>query len=305
MTIAPPPPALIALYHAVGTPAASGYRDAVSRQTLARQLDWLAAHYEVVPLERLVERRRRGESLAGLAALTFDDNHRSVLEEALPMAAARGLPTTWFLIAGPLRGASFWRRQVTELERRDEVAAFLAFARQREPAAANLRAERFYRDSKDPARIASPRIMTLLDAWFRARGRDCGPPADFVTAEEISAGLPWGVALGNHGDRHPVLAGLDEAAQRADIRHGREGLRALLAGRPGPALSAALALPFGDPQSWDATTLAAAAAEGVSALLTVAPGLAPAEPPPPHRVGDLPILQRALLGRALADTADR
>src|SRR5690606_34163491 len=104
----------------------------------------------------LLAEQRRGRSLRGLAALTFDDNHRSVLEVALPLAAELGLPATWFLIGGPLKGQPFWRALVRRIEAEGRVADFLAFARARHPAAGRLRPERFYRDSKDPARIDSP-----------------------------------------------------------------------------------------------------------------------------------------------------
>ncbi len=290
MSAPPPPASLIALYHAVGTPAATGYRDAVTGAVLQGQLEWLLSHYRVRPLDELVSRRRAGESLDGLAAITFDDNHPSLLAEALPLLSRLGLPATWFLIAAPLRGVPFWRQQVRSLERGGQVEAFLAFARGREPAAARLRAERFYRDSKDPSRIDSIRMMALLDAYPGLAGL----PAEGVSAAALAAGLPPAVQLGNHSDRHPVFAGLPEAAQRAEIRRGRAGLEAL-----GQPLSAAFALPFGGAGSWDGTTLAAAAAEGVAALLTTVEGLGAAVPADAG-TSRPPILQRSLLGRALA-----
>lgn len=290
-----PPPALIALYHAVGTPAATGYRDALEREALARQLDWLAARYRIVPLEEMAARLAAGGSLEGLAALTFDDNHRSVLEEALPLCAARDLPATWFLIGGPLAGRPFWRRLVTELERRGEVAAFLAFALARAPQVASLRPERFYRDSKDPARIDTPTLAALLEAWFEG----AGPPPDFISPAALRTGLPPGVRLGNHTFGHPVLAGLPAEVQAEEMRRGRGALEAL-----GLPLSDALALPFGGVGTWDRATLRAAADAGVALLLSTAPGLAPAQPAGPPQGSRLgpPLLQRALLGRALQAT---
>ena len=284
------PASLIALYHAVGSPAATGYRDALAASVLERQLRWLKRHFSVLPLAELLERRRRGQPLDGLAALTFDDNHRSVLELALPLAASLDLPATWFLIGGPLQGRPFWRDLVRRIEVEGRVADFLAFAGARGDALARLRPERFYRDSKDPARVAVDEMIALLEAFLP----DAGAPADFVTAAEV-ARLPAGVTLASHTQRHPVLAGLPAACQRDEILQGL----ATLGDLPQPR-SRALALPFGGRGSYDATTLAVAAELDLAGLLLTAESPAAADDlaqHPPAGVARLPLLVRDLPGR--------
>lgn len=72
-------------------------------------LDWMAATYTVVPLEELAGRVRAGRSLAGLAAVTFDDGCRGVYRHAAPALRAAGVPATSFVVSGaPDEGAFFW-----------------------------------------------------------------------------------------------------------------------------------------------------------------------------------------------------
>jgi len=290
------PPSLVALYHAVGTPAATGYRDALDRAALARQLDRLRQRYEILPLADLLRRRADGLPLDGLAAITFDDNHRSVLDEALPLLAERGLPATWCLIGGVLAGHPYWRRQVQALIDDGAVEAFLAFARAEEPAAVeDVRAERFYRDSKDPRRCRVPTLMALL-ARFRPAAAD---PALVRLADLDSRAPPAGITLANHSFGHPVFAGLTPAEQAAEIERGREAVAAV----GWPTLDA-LALPFGDPESYDAALPQSLAAAACPAVLLTGPegtaaddlGRHPAFAAPAFARGRPTALVRVMLG---------
>jgi len=75
----------------------------------ARQMGWLADNYEVVPLERLVDRVASGDSLRGVAAVTFDDAYTGVFEHAWPLLQDLGLPATVFVVAqAPGSDTDFW-----------------------------------------------------------------------------------------------------------------------------------------------------------------------------------------------------
>jgi peptidoglycan/xylan/chitin deacetylase (PgdA/CDA1 family) len=74
----------------------------------ARQLRWLAEHYQVVPLREFVQRRvTRGPR--PLAAITFDDGYAGVFKYAAPLLHHLALPATVFVVAeAPGRSAGFW-----------------------------------------------------------------------------------------------------------------------------------------------------------------------------------------------------
>jgi len=264
-----PPASLILIFHAVGSPAETGYKDALSAERLDRALAWLASGYRVLPLDELLGRAASGASLDGLAALTFDDNHRSIADVALPLAAARGLPSTWFLISEPLAGRAYWRRQLTRLLSEGQEAAFRAFLAAEAPAvAARLRPGRLYKDSKDPARVAPDLLASLLTAFAGDAGAD---PAFVTPGEVASLGLP-GLALGNHSARHLVMAGLDAEAQAQEIARASEALSYLP-----QAKSRVFAVPFGGPATYDRATLSAVAAAGLSGLVVTGEGLCAAD----------------------------
>jgi peptidoglycan/xylan/chitin deacetylase (PgdA/CDA1 family) len=64
----------------------------------AEQLDWLAAHCDVVPFSRILAPRAADARPA--VAITFDDGYADNHEHALPALAARGLTASFFLTAG-------------------------------------------------------------------------------------------------------------------------------------------------------------------------------------------------------------
>ena len=261
------PESLVPVFHAVGSAAGTGYKDAVSAERLDRALAWLAGRYRVLPLDELLRRAADGRSLAGLAALTFDDNHRSVAEIALPLAAARGLPATWFLMTDPLGGRPFWRRQLTRLLARGEEAAFRAFLAAEAPALAEaLRPGRLYKDSKDPTRVAPEAMAAALQGF----SGESDP--DLVTPGEVAALALPGLSLGNHSARHLVMAGLSAERQAQEVTVAAEALSHL----PQPK-SRLFAVPFGGPGTYDAATLAAAAAAGLAGVAVTGDGLVAAD----------------------------
>jgi peptidoglycan/xylan/chitin deacetylase (PgdA/CDA1 family) len=68
-----------------------------------RHLDWLAAHCEVVPLDRILDTARTPQSHARpVVAITFDDGYADNYEFAFPRLQSRGLTATFFVTAGLL-----------------------------------------------------------------------------------------------------------------------------------------------------------------------------------------------------------
>ncbi|MEQ8652499.1 MAG: polysaccharide deacetylase family protein [Kiloniellales bacterium] len=263
------PASIVLLFHAVGTPEATGYKDAIPVEAFDRALHWLQANYRVVPLDDLAARQALGEDLTGLAALSFDDNHRSVAEVGLPLVAARGLPATWYLMTAALAGEAYWRRKVTRVLASGQEAAFRAFLQARAPALAEaIRPGRLYKDSKDPTRV-SPSAMAELFAAFDPSG---GPEPDFVTPGEVAAlDLP-GITLGNHSHRHLVMSGLSAEAQQREIAVASEALSHF----PQPK-SRLFCVPFGGAKTYNSATLEATALAGLAGLAVTADGLVDAD----------------------------
>ena len=243
-------------YHAVaddpGDPAERLH--AVRPDTLRAQLAWLARRFQVV---RLAELARR-DDWAGLAAVTFDDGYRSAVATGWPILRDAGLPATFFLIGEGLATGTFWRERVRTVIRHGLVEAFLAAAGG-DPAAADVRPERFYKDSKTPGRDHA-RFDRLLAAFLADRGLDPRERNPLAGAAELPA--EPGFAVGNHSARHYVAAGLSDADKRAEIADGQAALA-----RRGLADGPFYAVPFGGADDVDARTLAAVREAGYAGAL--------------------------------------
>lgn len=75
----------------------------------SRQMRWLVAHYDVVPLTAFLDRVSSGASVRRTATVTFDDAYAGVFEHALPLLHELGITPTVFVIAGaPGRSRPFW-----------------------------------------------------------------------------------------------------------------------------------------------------------------------------------------------------
>lgn len=61
-------------------------------------VDWVRHTFRVVPLGEIRERAAGGRSLAGLAAITFDDAYVGTLRNALPLLARLSMPSTLFVV---------------------------------------------------------------------------------------------------------------------------------------------------------------------------------------------------------------
>ena len=64
-----------------------------------RQMRWLVAHYDVIPLRELIERLERGATLRSAAVVTFDDGYAGVFEHAVPILETLRIPATVFVVA--------------------------------------------------------------------------------------------------------------------------------------------------------------------------------------------------------------
>lgn len=73
------------------------------------QLDFVNESYQVVPIHEIVSRLSRGASVAGLAALTFDDGYAGAVRHAVPLMRQMDLPFALFPVTeGATARRPFW-----------------------------------------------------------------------------------------------------------------------------------------------------------------------------------------------------
>ncbi|HZP87853.1 MAG TPA: polysaccharide deacetylase family protein [Burkholderiales bacterium] len=81
----------------------------VHPEQFLEQLDVLKRYFKVVPLRALAERLERGDSVAGMTAVTFDDGYADNLLVAKPILERCEVPATMFVASGYVGGShGFW-----------------------------------------------------------------------------------------------------------------------------------------------------------------------------------------------------
>lgn len=223
--------AVVLCYHNV-LPSNHGVADPALHIPVARfteQMDWLAAHFQVIPLSELARLATMGRPLRGLAALTFDDAYEGTLGHGLPVLAARQLPATIFVpTAYPDHGQAFWW---------DHPSAAAAV---HDPV---LRSRWLEELDGDGTRILEGEPSATLPADQRSARWDAlaAQRSDLVTLE-------------SHSVTHRSLPRLSDVDLREELQASADRLEAQLGSRP-----RWIAYPYG---RWDARVARAAAAAG-------------------------------------------
>jgi len=172
----------------------------LSLPTFERQMRWLAANYDVVPLEEVVNRLSRGASLRGTAAVTFDDGYCGVFDHAWPLLRDLRMPATVFVVAqAPGSDKGFW------WDHSDVLRAYSPTRREHWISA--LRGD-------GPTIVAS----------VAPSGRAVGPPPCCRPAgwDEITHAVRSGLGLGVHSATHRSLPALDELDLRREVVESRD-----------------------------------------------------------------------------------
>jgi peptidoglycan/xylan/chitin deacetylase (PgdA/CDA1 family) len=209
------------------------------------QLDWLAARYEVVPLEHVLRESgdaRHAPPRRPRVVITFDDAYRGAVTVGVPELVARGLPATFFVAPAFVGGRSFWWDALAlpgEAELDPEMRRHALHECRGEDAAVRQWA-------RDMGRMERP---VPEHAW-------CVSEAELCTA----AHQP-GISLGSHTWSHANLARLAEDELREELVRSLAWLRERVA-----RMSGCLSYPYG---SYSRHVARAAADAGYDAALRI------------------------------------
>lgn len=244
-----------------------------------RQMRYLAARYDVVPLSELLDGRSGHRGGKPVAAITFDDGYRTTYACAFPILRRLGLPATVFVITDfSLHGVAPWW---------DRLAAMLAATQMRAVAISMEGTERrFLLDTTKERQEALRSLAAELKDWPRERreelltalAADLGieerqlATGEALTTAELREMSEAGIMVGSHGCSHDSFVHLDEARLRAELAESRRVLEGLL-GRPVEWL----AYPYGD---FSRDAIEAAIETGYRGAVTTVEGLNDGIPDP-------------------------
>ena len=207
--------ALVLVYHRIvpHAPSANAIVPTVASDVFRRHVAALADVGEIVPLESLVD--GIGRHARPRFALTFDDDHLSHVEHALPILRSLGAPATFFLSGRALNGLGPYWFEV--LEREIDGRGLAAVARELSIDA----------DRPEALAVACERDRSL-QAWLEDRAGEPGPRLEHGDIEALAAA---GMSVGFHTLRHRILPALPPDELEADLVEGREDLEAVVGRR--------------------------------------------------------------------------
>src|SRR5215468_5621262 len=198
----------------------------ISARAFAEQVEYLAAHYTLVPLSRLAGCLRKRKLPPRLAAITIDDGYRDAYEIAFPILRKHCAPATVFVVTEFVEGTAWlWTDKPRYLT---ELAAPQAFEigiegrtlrldlngdASRAVAAGLINAA--LKPLSEEAREASiERLAFELRVRLPER-----PPAEYSAINWAQARemADAGVEIGSHTMTHPILTGLDDERLRDEV----------------------------------------------------------------------------------------
>ncbi len=216
----------ILMYHAVvSSPLTVPDWCFLDERIFRLQLDYLARHFDVVPLSEAVRRLRQRTVRRPTAVITFDDAFQSVHDVALPVLKRMGLPAAVFVVSG-LVGTDDtpWFCRINRalaaatrrsLEWRDE-----AFALDSAPARARAGAVLQSRLSDLPHPMLLHELAAVVGALGDDARRPIGPgsPYRVLGPRELETLAASGLfEIGAHGESHAILSLLPPADRDREV----------------------------------------------------------------------------------------
>ncbi|HXK10289.1 MAG TPA: polysaccharide deacetylase family protein [Vicinamibacteria bacterium] len=263
--------AILLVYHRVNDEG-DPFFPALSRRAFEDQLDHVASHYRVEPLEEVVAWLADGAPGRPRAAVTIDDGHPDTAEVAYPALERRGLPATLFLATlPPETGGPLWI---------DRARWMVKHARAREIAAPALGLPRWPLDGRAARLGLLARLLGRLKAMgppeldgvlahLAASLEPEGPPLRVLGWDAVRRMAAGGVRLGGHTHRHYMLSRLDDHALEEEIAAGHR----LIEERTGHRVRS-FAYPNGEAADYDDRAVAALRRLGVGCAVTCRDGFA-------------------------------
>jgi peptidoglycan/xylan/chitin deacetylase (PgdA/CDA1 family) len=191
---------------------------------------WLAAWFDVLPLDQAVTRLKSGTLPARAACISFDDGYADNYHIALPILQRHGLSACFFIATGFLNGGRMWNDSIVEAIRACSQPVLdlsslnlgrhgLGTIEDRRLAISSLIKQIKYQSLE--ARITlTEQIARLAQAQL---------PADLMmTSSEIMALRRAGMQIGAHTVSHPILARLSDEQARREIVDSQQFLQGLL-----------------------------------------------------------------------------
>jgi peptidoglycan/xylan/chitin deacetylase (PgdA/CDA1 family) len=227
--------------------------DNVRAARLYEHIEALKKTFRFVTVDEYCRARDR----RGIAAVTFDDGNKSVIENALPALSSLSIPFTIFVNTVGMDGGVFWRLKVLRVIKMGlEAECESSFTDVRKLAGMS-----FHQYTKD-CHNNSITVEREVDRFLRSKGVNHSGLSYLFDDPKyfVNHSLVW---YGNHTARHYVLGSLDREQQHREMSETKNYLRRF----PNINVSEVFAAPFGEERHMNTETFDVLRDLGYSYLL--------------------------------------
>lgn len=226
----------IAIFHRVLPLPDPLFPDEVDRARFDNLCAWLAAWYNVLPLDEAARRLEQGELPSRALVITFDDGYADNHDEALPVLLKHGLCATFFIATGFLDGGRMWNDTVVESVRRCmlptlDLGGLGVAGLGNLPLDGIAARQSAIRSILGAIKYLPPQQRLALAEAVAGQAQVTLPKDLMMRSDQVRALAAAGMQIGAHTVSHPILARLDADEARREIATSKLALESLL-GQP-------------------------------------------------------------------------
>lgn len=227
--------ALIVVYHRFSE---NGNRLSTSAAAFREQLEYLTAHYRVLPLSEMASYFRRGRRLPpSVAAVTIDDGYRDSFEIAFPILRQYNVPASVFVATDFIdQRAWLWTDKLRYLTSQADTAMLETTINDRalriklgDTESRLFAASLVNSELKQMPDEAKEDVITNIASSLKV-SLPCVPPGDFgpLTWEQVREMDTAGIEVGSHTLTHPILTNITRERLRKELNESRRRLEEVL-----------------------------------------------------------------------------
>lgn len=207
---------LILTYHRFGERPRRGVTHAAA---FAEQLEYLRAHYTIVPLSAVGRHLLEGEALPSApAAITIDDGYLDAYEIAFPLLRRYRVPATLFAATDFVDGHGWiWTDKLRYIQSQLNGSTFRLDAER-----TNEELKRLPDDEKSRRLAAIAKDAGVTLPWLPPEG------CRAITWEQAREMADGGVEIGSHSVTHPILTHVDSETLTYELGESRARLERML-----------------------------------------------------------------------------
>lgn len=239
-------------------------------QAFEQVMDFLCAHYRILPLSDVVASLGSGKLPSGSVSITFDDGYADWMDGVIPALERRNAHATLFLTTGQLAegGMPMWHERIRNAVHGASTPLLDVSSSYPELPVATLTEKRSTVSILD----MEYKYLELAEREARLQSLErqagcCPTRLPRLGAEQVRMIANRGFAIGAHTENHPILALSSEAEARHEFGAARETLQSITGQRVD-----CLAYPNGRERDFNRSHVDLARAAGYTSAVTTVPG---------------------------------